>query len=82
VHSLLCIHEIYLCIHAIGVSNGVTLQEFEGVHQEEDQEQLEELEVLASEGVSKEELPECPDRCPSFFLKGKPQCMLTQLIYK
>jgi hypothetical protein len=60
----------------------VTLQEFEGAHQEEEQEQPEELEVLASEAVSEEELHECPDHCPSFFLKGKPQCMLTQLIYK
>jgi hypothetical protein len=38
--------------------------------------------VLASEGVSEEELPEYPDHRPSSFLKGKPQCMLTQLIYK
>jgi hypothetical protein len=33
--------------------------------------------VLAGEGVSKEELLECPDHRPSSFLKGKPQCMLT-----
>jgi hypothetical protein len=38
--------------------------------------------VLADEGVSEEELSECPDHRPSSFLKCKPQCMLTQLIYK
>jgi hypothetical protein len=63
-HSFLCIYEIYLCIHAIGVLEGVTLLEFEGAHQEEEQEQP-------------EELPKCPDHRPSSFLKGKPRCMLT-----
>jgi hypothetical protein len=52
--------------------------EFEGAYQEEEQEQLEESEVSASEGVPEEELPECPDHRPSSFLKGKPRCMLTQ----
>jgi hypothetical protein len=75
-HSFLCIHEIYLCIQAIGVSEGVTLLEFEGAHQEE-QEQPEEPEEPAGEGVPEEELPECPDHHPSSFLKGKPRCMLT-----
>jgi hypothetical protein len=74
-HLFLCIHEIYLCIHAVSVPEGVTLLEFEGAHQEEEQEQPEEP------GVPKEELPECPDHRPSSFLKGKPRCMLTQLLY-
>jgi hypothetical protein len=78
-HSFLCIHEIYLCIHAIGVPEGVTLLEFEGAHQEEEQE---EPEVLAGEEVPEEELPECPNHHPSSFLKGKPWCMLTPYIYK
>jgi hypothetical protein len=69
-----------LCIHAIGVSEGVTLLEFEGALQEE-QEQPEEHEVPSSEGVLEEELPECSDHRPSSFLKGKPRCMLTQLLY-
>jgi hypothetical protein len=76
-HSFLCIHEIYLCIHAIGVLEGVMLLEFEEAHQEEEQEQPEEPEVPASEGVSEEELPECPGHRPFSFLKVKPQCMLT-----
>jgi hypothetical protein len=80
-HSFLCIHEIYLCIHAIGVLEGVTLLKFEGAHQEEEQEQPKEPKEPAGKGVPKEELPECPDHRPSSFLKGKPRCMLTQLLY-
>ena len=64
-----------LRIHAIGVPEGVTLLEFEGASQEE--EQPEEPEVRATdEAAAEEELPECPDHCPSSFLKGKPRCML------
>jgi hypothetical protein len=65
-HSFLCIHEIYMCICAIGVPEGVMLLEFEGALQEE------EPEVPTSEESTVEELPECPDHCPSSFLKGKP----------
>jgi hypothetical protein len=35
-HSFLCIQEIYLCIHAIDVPEGVTLLEFEEALQEEE----------------------------------------------
>jgi hypothetical protein len=80
-HSFLYIHEIYLCIHAIGVPEGVTLLELEGALQEEEQEQSEEPEVPTSEESAVEELPGCPDHRPSSFLKGKPRCMLTQLLY-
>jgi hypothetical protein len=58
-HSFLCIHEIYLCIHAIGVPERVTLLEFEGALPEEDQEQPREPKEPASEGSAVEELPEC-----------------------
>jgi hypothetical protein len=75
-HSFLCIHEIHLCIHAIGVSEVVTLLKFEGALPEEDQEQPGKPEEPAGD-----ELPECPDHRPSSFLKGKPRCMLTQLLY-
>ena len=55
-----------LRIHEIGVLEGVTLLEFEGVSQEE------EPEVQAiEEAAIEEELPECPDHRPSSFLKGK-----------
>jgi hypothetical protein len=70
-----------LCIHAIGVPEGMTLLEFKGAHLEEEQEQREETEVQIGEGVPEEELPEYPDHHPSSFLKGKPWCMLTQLLY-
>ena len=64
-----------LRIHAIGVPEGVTLLEFEGASQEE--EQPEEHEVQATDEAATEEgLPECPDHRPSSFLKGKPRCML------
>jgi hypothetical protein len=67
-----------LCIHAIGVPEGVTLLEFEGTIPEEDQEQPGEPDEAAIEGHAVDELPECPDHRPSSFLKGKPRCMLTQ----
>jgi hypothetical protein len=70
-----------LCIHAIGVPEGVTLLEFERAIPEEDQEQSKEPEDLTNEGVPVDDLPECPDHRPSSFLKGKPRCMLTQLFY-
>jgi hypothetical protein len=79
VHSSLCIHEIYLYIHGIGVPEGVTLQEFEGARQEE-QEQPEEPEVPASEESAVEELQDCPDHRPSSFLKGKPRSIISLLL--
>ena len=55
---------------------GVTLLEFEGASQEE--EEPEESEVQATdEAVAEEELPECPDHRPSSFLKGKPRSILS-----
>jgi hypothetical protein len=69
-----------LCIHAIGVSEAVTLLEFEGELQEEEQEQPEEPKVPASEENAVEELPECPDHRPSSFLKGKPRCIYIYII--
>jgi hypothetical protein len=70
-----------LCIHAIGVPEGLTLLEFEGAILEEDQEQPREPEDPAVEGVPVDDLPECPDHRLSSFLKGKPRCMLTHLFY-
>ena len=65
-----------LCIHAIGVSEGVTLLEFEGAKQEEEPEVQE-----TDEAVAAEELPECPDHQPSSFLKGKPRSILSLLCF-
>jgi hypothetical protein len=69
---LLCIYDIHLVhIHAIGVPEGVTLLEFEGLNPEE-RLAVEEQEVQAPKGgAHDEELPECPDHQPSSFLKCK-----------
>ena len=66
-------HDSYVVhMHAIGVSEGVTLLEFEqGLP--EVQPQVQEQEVQAPEGrINEKELLECPDHQPSSFLKGKP----------
>ena len=70
---LFCMHDSYVVhMHAIGVSEGVTLLEFEqGLP--EVQPQVQEQEVQAPEGrINEKELLECPDHQPSSFLKGKP----------
>jgi hypothetical protein len=59
---LLCIHDIHLVhMHAIGVPEGVTLLEFEGLNSQEhppaDEEEVQALEG----GAHDEELPECPN---------------------
>jgi hypothetical protein len=64
-------------MHAIGVSEGVTPLELEGLNQEEHP-PAREQEVQAPEGgVNDEELPECPNHQPSSFLKGKPRSILS-----
>ena len=60
-----------LRIHAIGVSEGVTLLEFKGASQEE------EPDLQATDEAATEELPECPDHRPSSFLKGKPRSIIS-----
>jgi hypothetical protein len=59
----------------------VRLLEFERALSEEVLEQPGEPEEPTSEGSAVEELPEFPDHRPSSFLKGKPWCMLTHLLY-
>jgi hypothetical protein len=71
-----------LCIHAIGVPEGVTLLEFEQAIPEEVLSQPEGPTEPIGEGDAAEDLPECPDHRPSTFLKGKPRCMLNPLFYK
>jgi hypothetical protein len=71
-----------LCIHAIGVPEGVTLLEFEQEFPEEVQNQPEQPKEPTGGEVPAEDLPECPDHQPSTFLKGKPRCMLNPSIYK
>jgi hypothetical protein len=67
-------------VHAIGVSEGVTLVEFEGTCQE-----VEELaqEVQPAEPeASKEVMLECPSHEPSLFMKGKFRSILRLLLYE
>ena len=79
---LFCIHDSYAThMYAIGVPEGVTLLEFEQGLPEE-QQQAQEQEVQALEGANEEEVLECPDHQPSFFLKGKPQSILSLLCFK
>jgi hypothetical protein len=67
-------------MHAIGVPEGVTLLEFEGLNPEE-RPAAEEQEIQALEGVNDEELPECPNHQPSSFIQGKPQSILSLLCF-
>ena len=80
---LLCMHDSYaMHMHAIDVSEGVTLLEFEQGLPEE-QQQAQETEVQAPEdGANEEEVLECPDHQPSSFLKGKPQSILSLLCFE
>ncbi len=59
-----------MCIHAIGVSEGVTLLEFEGAIPEEVQEQPGEPEEATNEGPAVDELPECLDPHRPLFRKA------------
>ena len=63
----------------IGSFEGITLLEFE----EELEEQQEAPQAIALEGEEQtlEDLPECPDHRPTFFLKGKPRSILNLLCF-
>jgi hypothetical protein len=68
-------------MHAIGVPEGVTLLEFEGLNPEE-RPAAEEREVQAPEGgANDEELPECPNHQPSSFIQGQPRSILSLLCF-
>jgi hypothetical protein len=56
-------------MHSIGVSEGVTLLEFEKNLEEQPSEQ----EVQALEEVTKADVVDCPDHTPCNFVKGKPR---------
>jgi hypothetical protein len=80
--NLLCIQDIHLVhMHAIGVPEGVTLLEFEGLNPGEHP-AVEGQEVQAPEGgVNDEKLPECPHHQPSFFIQGKSWSILSLLYF-
>ena len=60
----------YSVLMHIGSSEGITLLEFK----EEPEEQQETPQAIAPEGEEQtlEDLPECPDHRPTYFIKGKP----------
>ena len=64
----------------LGSEEEITLLEFE---EAEEGDQQENPQVVAPEGVEKnpEELPQCPDHRPTFFLRGKPWSILSLLVF-
>jgi hypothetical protein len=67
-----------MCMHAIGVPEGVMLVEFEGTCQEveEPAQKVQPAEPEAGEEV----ILECPQHEPSSFVKGKPRSIISLLI--
>jgi hypothetical protein len=64
-------------MHAIGVSEGVTLLEFE-----DPEEQTSEQEVQDPERAAEGDVVECPDHTPCNFVKGKPRSIISLLIFE
>ena len=64
----------------LGSEEEITLLDFE---EAEEGDQQENSQAAAPEGVEQnpEELPECPDHCPTSFLKGKPQSILSLPVF-
>jgi hypothetical protein len=70
-------------IHAIGVPEGVTLLEFEGSCQEEQQQPTPEVQEVQPTGEVRDEvIVDCPDHVPCNFMKGKPRSIISLLIYE
>jgi hypothetical protein len=65
-------------MHAIGVPEGVTLLEFE----KNPEEQTSEQEVQTPEEAAEGDVVECPDHMPCNFMKGKPQSIISLLIFE
>ena len=69
-------------MHAIGATEEITLAELDVDPQEESQE-VQHQEVPREGEPEADHLPECPDRRPTSFLKGKPRSILSlPLFYK
>ena len=66
----------YFILMHIGLSEGITLLEF---NEEEEEGQQETPHAVALEGEEQtlEDLPICPDHRPTSFLKGKPRSILS-----
>jgi hypothetical protein len=69
-------------MHAIGVPEGVTLLEFEGMGQEDQLPPPQDLQVQASVEVLEDVEVDCPDHTPCNFVKGKPWSIISILLYE
>jgi hypothetical protein len=69
-------------MHAIGVPEGVTLLEFEGTCQEE--QEAAPVQEIPTAGVEEGEgvVLECPNHEPATFVKGKPRSIISLLLYE
>jgi hypothetical protein len=65
-------------MHAIGVLEGVTLLEFEKNPEEQPPEQ----EVQAPKEAIEGDMVDCPNHMPCNFMKGKPQSIISVLIFE
>ena len=70
----------YFMLMHIGSSEGITLLEF-NKEEEEDQQESHQAVALEGEEQTLEDLPQCPDHRPTFFLKGKPRSILSLLCF-
>ena len=75
-----CIHDILFMIMHIGSTEEITLLEF-NEEEEEDQQETPQATSLGEEVQTPKELPECPNHRPTSFLKGKPQSILSLLVF-
>ena len=78
-YHYLCILVSYFALMHIGSQEGMTLLEFEA--EEEENQEVPQQVAPESEEQAPKELPECPDHRPTFFLKGKPQSILSLLCF-
>jgi hypothetical protein len=72
-------------MHAIGVPEGMTLLEFDETSHEAPEVQQPESrvqEVQTTGEVPEEVVIDCPDHVPCNFVKGKPQSIISLLIYE
>ena len=70
----------YAIFMHLGSTEEITLLEFdEG--EEGDQQEIPQATAPKEEEQNLEELPECPDHRPTSFLKGKPQSILSLLVF-
>ena len=70
----------YAIFMHLGSEEEITLLEFDEVEEGDPQENPQAA-APESEEQNPEELPECPDHRPTFFLKGKPQSILSLPVF-